>query len=124
MKKISVCNKICKECGFTKNGTKNTLYYETIDMFRKGMLFPCHMELKAVSGDESYGVEMLEEIKVCRGYVAFMAKHNPVMKYVSHIWRDLLNEVDSKELDNILEWSELFENHEALRNGWELGNNG
>jgi hypothetical protein len=80
------------------------------------------MELKAVSGDMSRGVEQLDEVRVCRGYVAFMKVNKP--RHRAHpIWAKLFNEINDGELDRICNWTELKENHQALRDGIRLGNN-
>lgn len=122
--KIKVCNKICSECGFTKDGTENTLYHETLGMMMTGVIFPCHMELKKISGDMSYGVEKMSEVKVCRGYVAFNKKNNFRLEVRRNpIWASMLAEISDEELDNICDIDELHRRHEALRNGWRLENN-
>lgn len=121
--KIKPCNKICKECGFIKGGATDTLYYETHAMMNKGILFPCHMELKAVSGNESYGVEQMDEVRVCRGYVAFMKKEREFYRKFIPFWGELMDEIDDSELENIYTTQELIKNHQPLRDGVCLGNN-
>jgi len=128
MAKISPCSKICSECGFTKKGTKNTLYAEAFDIIENGMVFPCHMYLKAHSGNESYGTENLNEVKVCRGYIAYMKKHKlDVIKTfntnLQHFWfNHLLKEIEDDELVDIYSPKELIEAHVGLQKMIKLGN--
>ena len=128
MPKIKPCSKICNECGFTKNGTKNTLYAEAFDIIQNGVVFPCHMYLKAHSGSESYGAENLDEVKVCRGYVAYMKKHNLGVietwdSRLQYFWfQNLLNDIRDEELEDIYSPEELIEAHEGLKKMIKLGN--
>ena len=125
--KISVCSKICNECGFT-GATKDTLYAEFYNIIKQGILFPCHMYLKSKTGNESYGTETLKEVKVCRGYVAFVKKYNLISAIASNYpsqvkyWKPLLEEIQEEELTNILSLDQLKDNHIALRKGVYLGN--
>ena len=128
MLKVSPCSKICHECGFTKKGMKNTLYAEVFDIIQNGVVFPCHMYLKKHSGHESFGTENLQEIKVCRGYIAYMKKHkldvietwNTDLQY---FWfQNLLNEISDEEMEDIYSPDELIEAHEGLKKMIKLGN--
>ena len=125
--KISVCNKVCNECGFN-GSTKDTLYAEFYHIVKQGTLFPCHKYLKSQTGNESYGTETLKEVKVCRGYVAFVKKYNLISSIASNYpsqvkyWKPLLEEIQDKELDSILSLDQLVKNHKALREGVYLGN--
>lgn len=125
--KIKPCNKICDECAFN-GSTKDTLYAETFDIINNGIVFPCHMYLKSKTGYEHLGSETLDEIQVCRGYVAFMKKYNQdVIETLTaekqHIWfQDLFNEIDDDELDEILSLNKLIENHKGLKERIYLGN--
>ena len=125
--KISICSKICNECGFT-GATKDTLYAEFYNIIKQGILFPCHMYLKSKTGNESYGTETLKEVKVCRGYVAFVKKYNLISAIASNYpsqvkyWKPLLEEIQEEELTNILSLDQLKDNHIALRKGVYLGN--
>lgn len=123
MKTIKPCNKICKECGFIKGGATDTLYAETAEMVHQGILFPCHMELKAISGDESYGVEQMDDVRVCRGYVAFMRLNYPDLANLSVVWKDMMNEITNEELAITYTTNGLIANHKPLREGIRLGNN-
>ena len=125
--KISVCSKICPECGFN-GSTTDTLYAEFYNIVKQGTLFPCHMYLKAHTGNESYGTETLKEIKVCRGYVAFVKKYGLISGIASNYpfmvryWQPLLNKIRDDELDDILSLDQLKEIHKGLRENIYLGN--
>ena len=125
--KISVCSKICSECGFN-GSTSDTLYAEFYNIVKQGILFPCHMYLKSKTGNESYGTETLKEVKVCRGYVAFVKKYNLISAIASNYpsrvtyWKPLLEEIQEEELRDILSLKQLVENHKGLREGVYLGN--
>ena len=119
--RIKTCNKICGECGFTKDGTTDTLYNEAYNIIENAIIFPCHMKLKEVTGSENQGVELLKEIQVCRGYVAFMAKNYAFRVSSSEIgakrkiWDKLFSEIGPSELDNICSLDELENRHIGLR---------
>lgn len=119
--KITVCNKMCNECAFN-GSTKDTLYAEAFDIINKGIIFPCHKYLKSKTGNESYGVETLDEVKVCRGYVAFQMKYYWLQRKDSLIWNKLMNEIRLDELDEILSFNQLKEIHKGLRENIYLGN--
>ena len=117
---IKTCNKICGECGFTKDGTTDTLYNEAFDIIENAIVFPCHMYLKSKTGSENQGTEMLDEIHVCRGYVAFMLKNckdilikQRGLKY--SLWVDLVGEILHDDLSNICTPEELYARHIGLR---------
>ena len=121
MKKITTCSKACVECGFTKDGTTDTLYAEMYDIAENAIVFPCHMFLKKHTGSENTGVETLKEIQVCRGYVAFMLKNKIDVIYQltgipAVIWEGLLDSIEPEELDNICSLEELEARHIGLRN--------
>jgi len=120
--KVNCCEKICVECGFSKKGTTETLYADSIDIMNNGSLFPCHMYLKSQTGSENTGTETLEEIKVCRGYVAYMKINRPELSLFTPIWDKLFNEIRVDELEEIYSPSELIQNHHGLRNGIYLRN--
>jgi len=119
--KVKPCSKICQECGFIKSGAKNTLYAETFDIVQSGVVFPCHMYLKSQTGNESYGTENLKEIKVCRGYIAYMKKHNLDLietweSNKQYFWfQNLLNEITDEDLKDIYSPDELIEAHKGLK---------
>lgn len=125
--KISICSKICNACAFN-GSTKDTLYAEFYTIVKQGVLFPCHKYLKSQTGNESYGTETLKEVKVCRGYVAFIKKYNLISNIASNYpskvkyWKPLLEEIQDEELTNILSLDQLKNNHKALREGVYLGN--
>lgn len=124
--KITVCSKICNECGFT-GSTTDTLYAEFYDIVKQGTLFPCHKYLKSQTGNESYGTETLKEVKVCRGYVAFVRKYGLIAgiasNYPSQVkyWKPLLEDIGVEELDDILSLVQLIKIHKGLRENIYLG---
>ena len=120
--KVNCCKKICNTCGFTKNGTNNTLYAEAIDIIKQGVIFPCHEYLQSKTGSENTGTETLKEIKVCRGYVAYMKINRPELSLFTPIWDKLFNEIRVDELEEIYSKSELIQNHNGLRNKIYLRN--
>ena len=119
--KISVCSKICNECGFN-GSTTDTLYAEFYNIVIQGTLFPCHMYLKSQTGCEFLGTETLDTIKVCRGYVAYMKKYHSFQIRRSKVWEYLTSQIEPKELDSILSLEDLKANHVHLRDGIYLGN--
>ena len=124
---LTVCNKICKECAFN-GSTKDTLYAEFYTIMKQGILFPCHLYLKSQTGNESYGTETLKEVKVCRGYVAFVKKYGLIAGIASNypslvpLWKELLDDIQDEELDTILSLEQLKEKHKGLRENIYLGN--
>lgn len=117
---IKTCNKICGECGFTKDGTTDTLYNEAFDIIKDAIVFPCHLYLKSKTGSENQGTETLNEIHVCRGYVAFMFKNNKDIlinqRGLKHsLWVDLIGEILHDDLSNICTHEELYARHIGLR---------
>ena len=125
--KIEVCKKICNECGFT-GSTSDTLYADFYDILKRGVLFPCHKYLKSQTGSESYGVEKLTTVKVCRGYVAFVKKYGVINAIASNypslvpVWRELLEDIQDEELDSILSLEQLKDHHIGLREDIYLNN--
>jgi hypothetical protein len=90
---ISPCDEVCHECGFLNNSQKGVLKRELglEEIIEKGVIFPCHLQLKAVTGCENEGVEeyveTVDTFKVCRGYVESMfisgrMKGNPVWEKI------------------------------------------
>ena len=125
--KIEVCKKICNTCGFT-GSTSDTLYAVFYDILKKGVLFPCHNYLYSQTGSESYGVEKLTTVKVCRGYVAFVKKYGVINAIASNypslvpVWKELLDDIKDEELDTILSLEQLKDHHRGLREGIYLNN--
>lgn len=118
---IKPCSRICNECAFN-GSTKDTLYAEAIDIIMDGRIFPCHMYLKSKTGCEYLGTETLDDIQVCRGYVAFMKKYHKHVARLNPMWVELFDEIDDCELENIISPIDLFENHKGLRERIYLGN--
>ena len=125
--KIEVCKKICNECGFT-GSTSDTLYADFYDILKRGVVFPCHKYLCSQTGSESYGVEKLTTVKVCRGYVAFVKKYGVINMIASNypslvpVWKDLLDDIQDEELDTILSLEQLKKHHKGLREDIYLNN--
>jgi hypothetical protein len=126
--KVAPCTAICNECGFSKKGTVNTLYAEAFDIIQTGKIFPCHLYLKQQTGSESYGTELLNEIKVCRGYVAFMKKHhqdtiNSWDEKLQQFWQEnLLSCITEKDMQDIYTPEELIQAHKGLAEYIKLNN--
>ena len=120
--KISVCNKICTECGFSKHGSKNTLYAEAFDIMKTGTLFPCHMYLRSISGSESHGTEHLTEVKVCRGYVSYQFLYGKIPANTVQTWNYLMSQLNESDMEDIYTPDELIANHEGLREFIQLNN--
>ena len=118
--KIEVCKKICNACGFT-GSTSDTLYADFYDILKRGVVFPCHKYLQSQTGSESYGVEKLTTVKVCRGYVAFVKKYGVINAIASNypslvpIWKELLDDIQDEELDTILSLEQLKDHHRGIR---------
>lgn len=119
--KITSCKKICSTCALNGN-SKDTLYAETYEIINQGKIFPCHEYLKSKTGCEYFGTESLQEIKVCRGYVAYMKLNRPELAMFTTIWEYLFNKIDVSELEDILSMKELEQNHKGLRDKIYLGN--
>jgi len=125
--KITICDKACSECGFTKSGTKDTLYAQTSFMLNQGTLFPCHLYLKSQTGSENRGTEKLDVVRVCRGYIAYVKKNFPVLVEtwradIQYHWFPLLDQIKHEELSDIYTPNELFNSHIHLREGIYLDN--
>lgn len=97
MPKISICNKTCIECGFLKCSKKGVLTPDFIQIANRQILFPCHMELKKVSGSENTGVEQMKDIKVCRGYIESFVKSGIKAKHEE--MQKLMNQIEDVEKD-------------------------
>ena len=125
--KIEVCKKICNECGFT-GATSDTLYADFYNILKRGVLFPCHKYLQSQTGSESYGVEKLTTVKVCRGYVAFVKKYGVINAIASNypslvpVWKELLDDIQDEELESILSLEQLKDHHRGLREDIYLNN--
>ena len=125
--KIEVCKKICNECGFS-GATSDTLYADFYDILKRGVVFPCHKYLKSQTGSESYGVEKLTTVKVCRGYVAFVKKYGVINAIASNypslvpVLKELLDDIQDEELDSILSLEQLKDHHRGLREDIYLNN--
>ena len=100
MKNIKPCDEVCHECGFLNDSQVGVLK-ESLglrEIIEEGVLFPCHLQLKAVTGSENTGVEIYAEekniFKVCRGlvessYISGLHKGNPA-------WEKLYDNINGK----------------------------
>jgi hypothetical protein len=111
--KIIPCEKRCSECGFSKNAIKGTLQKEIIDCVNTQTIFPCHMELRKVTGSVNEGVELYAEsqdvFRVCRGYIASMRKSGVQPRY--ELLRELFEEVSTDNEDEIMSLEEAYKYH-------------
>lgn len=108
MKTISLCNKVCIECGFLKDSKKGVLTPDVIHIVNRQILFPCHLELKKVSGSENTGVEQMEDVKICRGLVESLVVSNIKPKH--HEMQKLMNQIDEPN-ENIMEINDALRYH-------------
>jgi hypothetical protein len=115
--KIETC-KLCDECGFLRGGIKGTLKPELglFDIIENQILFPCHLQLKAVTGMENLGVEIYAEeantFKVCYGYVASL--HKSGILPIHHVMKSLFDSLDieSDEYKKVMTLEETLKYHE------------
>jgi hypothetical protein len=115
--KIETC-KLCNECGFLRGGIKGTLKPELglFDIIENQILFPCHLQLKAVTGSENQGVEIYAEetntFKVCYGYVASLHKSRVIPKHP--VMRSLMKSLDTESDDykRVMTIEETLKYHE------------
>jgi len=100
--KIETC-KLCSECGFVRGGIRGTLKPELglHEIIENQVLFPCHLQLKAVTGSENTGVEEYSEkvdtFKVCYGYVASLHKSRIPPKHIT--MKTLMESLDTTSED-------------------------
>ncbi len=115
MKNIKPCNELCYECGFFNDSQVGVLKESLglVEYIEKGIVFPCHLQLKAVTGCENKGVEdyaeKVNEVLVCRGYVESMfisKKHldNPM-------WQHLYKQLDGKINPKTMTLTETLKYH-------------
>lgn len=115
VKDIKCCSKICKTCGFSKKGTKDTLYADIYKIIEAGVVFPCHEYLQKHTGSENTGVEKLDKIEVCRGYVAFIKKTNTIPYGLYPHWDKLFDEVTEDDMKKVYDSDvELVKSHQGL----------
>jgi hypothetical protein len=82
MKKISPCKEVCSTCGFLNDSQVGVLKEELglTTIIKEGIIFPCHLQLKAVTEFENLGTEVYAEevdvFRVCRGLVESSFKSN------------------------------------------------
>ena len=100
---IEPCEEVCHECGFLNDSQIGVLKKDLglLDIIEQGILFPCHLQLKAVTGSENTGVEEYAEkkdiFKVCRGFVEAMYIQDSEADAVQGvIWQKLFKDLDGK----------------------------
>ena len=117
MKDIQPCDEVCHECGFLNDSQVGVLkeslgLKEIID---SGVIFPCHLQLKAVTGSENTGVEIYAEekdtFKVCRGliessFISGLHTDNPS-------WKVLYEKLDGKLNPKTMTIRETLEYHKG-----------
>ena len=98
---IEPCSEVCHECGFLSDSQVGILKEELGLKYivENGILFPCHLQLKAVTGSENSGVEQYADekdvFKVCRGFVESMYLQDREAKAVQGvIWQKLFSDLD------------------------------
>ena len=117
MKNIEPCKNICKTCGFLNDSQVGVLkeslgLKEIID---KGVIFPCHESLKAVTGSENTGVEQYMEekdtFKVCRGLIesSFISG----LHTDKEVWREMYEKLDGKLNSKTMTIQETLEYHKG-----------
>ena len=117
MKNIEPCEEVCHECGFLNDSQVGVLK-ESLglkEIIEKGVLFPCHLQLKAVTGSENTGVEIYAEeketFKVCRGlvessFISGLHLDNP-------IWIDLYEKLNAKFDSKTMTINETIKYHKG-----------
>ncbi len=100
---IEPCEEVCPECGFLNDSQVGVLKKDLglLDIIEQGILFPCHLQLKAVTGSENTGVKIYAEkkniFKVCRGFVEAMYIQDSEADAVQGvIWQKLFKDLDGK----------------------------
>jgi hypothetical protein len=113
---IEPCKSVCHECGFLQGSQKGVLTPDVVHFVKTGTLFPCHLQLKAVTGSENQGIEIYvqtqETIKICRGYVISMYKSGIPPKH--KLWAKLYNDIKSDDMSSIMSIPEALNYHERL----------
>ena len=117
MKHIQPCDEVCHECGFLNDSQvgvlKESLGLQNI--IDKGIIFPCHLQLKAVTGYENKGVEIYAEtkdtFKVCRGLIE--ASFISGLHTDKPEWNNLYMQLDGKFHPKIMNIEETLEYHKG-----------
>jgi len=115
MQKIAPCKEVCNECGFLNDSQVGVLKESMglLDIIEKGVIFPCHLHLKAVTGSENTGVEQYAEdkdtFKVCRGYVESMFMSGKQLD--NPAWRHLYMQLSGEFHPKIMSIQETIDYH-------------
>ena len=117
MKNIEPCKEVCHECGFL-DGSQVGVLKESLglkEIIDKGVVFPCHLQLKAVTGSENTGVEQYAEqkdtFKVCRGliessYISGLHRGHP-------LWENLYKQLDGNINQKTMNIEETLKYHKG-----------
>ena len=117
MTEVRPCDEVCNECGFLNDSQVGVLKESLglTEIIEKGVLFPCHLQLKAVTGCENTGVEQyIEEkdiFKVCRGliessFISGLHLDNPM-------WQQLYEKLDGKFNSKTMTIEQTLEYHKG-----------
>lgn len=117
MKYIEPCEEVCSECGFLNDSEVGVLK-ESLglsEIIEKGVIFPCHLQLKAVTGSENTGTELYAEkkdtFKVCRGLVesSFISG----LHLDKDIWQLLYEKLDGRLNSKTMTIEQTLEYHKG-----------
>lgn len=110
---IEPCSKVCSECGFLPGSPVGILQPEIREYIAKGILFPCHMKLRSVTGSDNQGVELYmtvqPTVKVCRGYIIAMIKSG--IPPQNQAWAKLYHAVGSDIDPRVMDIQETLKYH-------------
>ena len=113
LEKITCCKKACIECGFLYGSVRGSLWPSTVNYILDGRIFPCHMELKKVTGSENTGVEIycetVKEIRICRGLIQSMYKS--VIEPKNKAIEKLYELVKDDDMSNVMNIDEVVKYH-------------
>ena len=117
MKTVEPCDELCHECGFLNDSQVGVLKESLglVEIIEKGILFPCHLQLKAVTGCENKGVEQYAEtkdtFKVCRGLIE--ASFISGLHMERPEWQDLYKKLNGKFNPKTMNIEQTLEYHKG-----------
>ncbi len=117
MKNIIPCEEVCHECGFLNDSQVGVLKESLglLNIIDKGIVFPCHLQLKAVTGSENTGVEQYAEqkdtFKICRGYIESMFLSKRMLN--NPLWQDLYEKLNGKFDSRTMTIEQTLERHKG-----------
>ena len=117
MKRVEPCSEVCFECGFLSDSQVGVLKESLglVEIIEKGVMFPCHLQLKAVTGSENTGVEQYMEekdtFKVCRGLIesSFISG----LHTDKEVWQEMYEKLDGKLNSKTMTIQETIEYHKG-----------